>query len=129
MNSFDVPEREVEKEASNNSSAILSISTIPSPMVFPGTGAAETVADTYLLYLNNCGGLDSSLMSTRLLKGINSPLLLRTLISCKSLGSFRNSLWACPITSYCFPSFIKYPRSEEHTSELQSRPHLVCRLL
>src|SRR5690554_7251506 len=22
-----------------------------------------------------------------------------------------------------------YPRSEEHTSELQSRPHLVCRLL
>src|SRR3989442_9410010 len=23
----------------------------------------------------------------------------------------------------------KYERSEEHTSELQSRPHLVCRLL
>src|SRR5690554_7280017 len=23
----------------------------------------------------------------------------------------------------------QYPRSEEHTSELQSRPHLVCRLL
>ena len=23
----------------------------------------------------------------------------------------------------------KMPRSEEHTSELQSRPHLVCRLL
>src|SRR5690554_7764983 len=27
-------------------------------------------------------------------------------------------------------SFLKYAsRSEEHTSELQSRPHLVCRLL
>src|SRR5690554_7104625 len=26
------------------------------------------------------------------------------------------------------PAFI-YRRSEEHTSELQSRPHLVCRLL
>src|SRR5690554_7110934 len=25
--------------------------------------------------------------------------------------------------------FISGPRSEEHTSELQSRPHLVCRLL
>src|SRR5690554_218412 len=25
--------------------------------------------------------------------------------------------------------WIKYLRSEEHTSELQSRPHLVCRLL
>src|SRR6266498_3746361 len=23
----------------------------------------------------------------------------------------------------------RWPRSEEHTSELQSRPHLVCRLL
>src|SRR3989442_14191969 len=28
------------------------------------------------------------------------------------------------------PSFeTRRPRSEEHTSELQSRPHLVCRLL
>src|SRR5690554_7620585 len=26
-------------------------------------------------------------------------------------------------------SLISRPRSEEHTSELQSRPHLVCRLL
>src|SRR3989442_10080018 len=25
--------------------------------------------------------------------------------------------------------FARKPRSEEHTSELQSRPHLVCRLL
>ena len=24
---------------------------------------------------------------------------------------------------------VRFPRSEEHTSELQSRPHLVCRLL
>src|SRR5690554_7674611 len=27
------------------------------------------------------------------------------------------------------PPLPKPPRSEEHTSELQSRPHLVCRLL
>src|SRR5690554_7490425 len=27
------------------------------------------------------------------------------------------------------PSSLAMPRSEEHTSELQSRPHLVCRLL
>src|SRR3989442_13052949 len=33
--------------------------------------------------------------------------------------------------SYAFtrPSRIACSRSEEHTSELQSRPHLVCRLL
>src|SRR5690554_7296197 len=35
------------------------------------------------------------------------------------------------INSYVFqyPLFNNGPRSEEHTSELQSRPHLVCRLL
>src|SRR3989442_12028577 len=27
------------------------------------------------------------------------------------------------------PNRCRLPRSEEHTSELQSRPHLVCRLL
>src|SRR5205809_5687071 len=27
------------------------------------------------------------------------------------------------------PQFLRDPRSEEHTSELQSRLHLVCRLL
>src|SRR5690625_3918565 len=27
------------------------------------------------------------------------------------------------------PNRVRYPRSEEHTSELQSRGHLVCRLL
>src|SRR5690554_7519452 len=32
-----------------------------------------------------------------------------------------------PIPAYIFS--IKRARSEEHTSELQSRPHLVCRLL
>src|SRR5690554_7671610 len=28
-----------------------------------------------------------------------------------------------------FAAVVTAPRSEEHTSELQSRPHLVCRLL
>src|SRR2546429_5527884 len=37
----------------------------------------------------------------------------------------------CSTCSAVFPggSFINGPRSEEHTSELQSRLHLVCRLL
>src|SRR5690554_7464633 len=34
-----------------------------------------------------------------------------------------------PEAKYLNPSFCKNCRSEEHTSELQSRPHLVCRLL
>src|SRR5436305_14015533 len=43
---------------------------------------------------------------------------------------FRSRPWApsprCTITSACCGPGS---RSEEHTSELQSRPHLVCRLL
>src|SRR2546428_3613974 len=37
-----------------------------------------------------------------------------------------------PLSSLCRPSFFhrqRVPRSEEHTSELQSRSDLVCRLL
>src|SRR5437870_9315927 len=32
-------------------------------------------------------------------------------------------------TTGCARVFVPLPRSEEHTSELQSRGHLVCRLL
>src|SRR6266699_5930692 len=61
------------------------------------------------------------------------------------MGGQRHELMSepgVPITSFAdlmdhcvpgrFPSISvagKRPRSEEHTSELQSRPHLVCRLL
>src|SRR3712207_7534594 len=34
-----------------------------------------------------------------------------------------------PVLLTMSPSFIKRTRSEEHTSELQSRQYLVCRLL
>src|SRR5690554_6376834 len=39
----------------------------------------------------------------------------------KTKIGFRDILWLAPD--------LKNTRSEEHTSELQSRPHLVCRLL
>src|SRR5215813_14413830 len=38
----------------------------------------------------------------------------------RATSSAASSSTACPLPC---------PRSEEHTSELQSRPHLVCRLL
>src|SRR5690554_7052406 len=45
-------------------------------------------------------------------------------ISCKSISRIR------PENSLILPFFSTVSRrSEEHTSELQSRPHLVCRLL
>src|SRR3989442_5892652 len=44
---------------------------------------------------------------------------------------FRSLLWttAHVHSAQGQQSFPKLSRSEEHTSELQSRPHLVCRLL
>src|SRR3989442_5677311 len=45
-------------------------------------------------------------------------------ISCRNRGSN-----ACTCTHGGYSSPTRPVRSEEHTSELQSRPHLVCRLL
>src|SRR5436305_4221245 len=48
-------------------------------------------------------------------------------ISPSSTRAARRPTWSpAPSTSRCWRS---RGRSEEHTSELQSRPHLVCRLL
>src|SRR5258708_18234540 len=40
-----------------------------------------------------------------------------------------DSIWKYSRTSRAISSFTKISRSEEHTSELQSPDHLVCRLL
>src|SRR2546429_5960257 len=37
--------------------------------------------------------------------------------------------WSSKIGFQVFPKSVVFQRSEEHTSELQSRLHLVCRLL
>src|SRR3712207_8221109 len=44
----------------------------------------------------------------------------------RNLG-FPRALWATTLLSY--PRYSSVSRSEEHTSELQSRQYLVCRLL
>src|SRR3989442_3859296 len=41
----------------------------------------------------------------------------------------RFALGAVPATAVGTALYVGATRSEEHTSELQSRPHLVCRLL
>src|SRR5690348_17906092 len=49
----------------------------------------------------------------------------------QSVGSapFRSWIWAGNITSGTRAQLLRAMRSEEHTSELQSPVHLVCRLL
>src|SRR5690554_7338333 len=46
-----------------------------------------------------------------------------------ALEEHRNPLWSGGHSSALGGCRDGYRRSEEHTSELQSRPHLVCRLL
>src|SRR5439155_18426373 len=45
----------------------------------------------------------------------------------RSVTSARTANAPAPAASS--PAQVRWPRSEEHTSELQSRGHLVCRLL
>src|SRR3989442_7240260 len=45
------------------------------------------------------------------------------------LNTMRAAGWPIPRASSTTSCCRRLPRSEEHTSELQSRPHLVCRLL
>src|SRR5690554_7182303 len=47
----------------------------------------------------------------------------------RALAAAASDLAAMGATPVCFTLALTLPRSEEHTSELQSRPHLVCRLL
>src|SRR5690349_23737047 len=49
------------------------------------------------------------------------------LLQCASCGEFRHP--PRPICPYCASFDGQWTRSEEHTSELQSRRDLVCRLL
>src|SRR3989442_5934701 len=46
-----------------------------------------------------------------------------------SVGAFEIELFNARSVDHHHTRFFRVGRSEEHTSELQSRPHLVCRLL
>src|SRR3989442_7177668 len=50
-------------------------------------------------------------------------------ISAKSFSTMPSSRMGAPAWTFTPPGRKFAYRSEEHTSELQSRPHLVCRLL
>src|SRR5690554_7567011 len=56
-------------------------------------------------------------------------------LTCSSTNIVEKGLWSEKsrerifVCSGCNTTLYRSERSEEHTSELQSRPHLVCRLL
>src|SRR5690554_7224995 len=73
---------------------------------------------------------DSSTTLLDHLPALSSRLPMISLRSCSSMGQRVSSLSLVEssndLSVYIRPNI---QRSEEHTSELQSRPHLVCRLL
>src|ERR1041385_1711673 len=85
-----------------------------------------------------------NLRRTPVMAGVDRPYLSMSTISRNSLRTVSSKGEAAPKRSRCalagfsdfaacagsiLPRASKYFRSEEHTSELQSRLHLVCRLL
>ena len=64
----------------------------------------------------------------------NQPWYATGIISGVTLGGpwnipFSNPYLSDAVKDILVPAFPPFPRSEEHTSELQSRRNLVCRLL
>src|SRR5690625_6733866 len=74
---------------------------------------------------------------TTLFRSLTRPPLTDFIsVPCKTIpASYVSSIkYSCDALRFCAMAFpftfgIVRPRSEEHTSELQSRGHLVCRLL
>src|SRR2546429_6686090 len=65
----------------------------------------------------------TTLFRSNLFRGYSNSFKVRAM-ACSLL-----SIIASTVLGSNFPSPFFFPRSEEHTSELQSRLHLVCRLL
>src|SRR5690625_6754270 len=92
----------------------------------PGLAVAEKIAAELAAEVlvvapeQDCSGLSQGIT-------MHQPLRLR------ECGDNRFALSGTPADCVLFASAYFYqdtaPRSEEHTSELQSRGHLVCRLL
>src|SRR5436305_11421676 len=76
---------------------------------------------TFMTHLSQCAADPSCLPSfpTRRSSDLRSAIAVLVLMCC-TIRSIRAALFA---------GSSAQRRSEEHTSELQSRPHLVCRLL
>src|SRR5258708_8529728 len=56
------------------------------------------------------------------------PILKMPLGCCRPAASVAPPTTSCLLVNWCPPDWLN-SRSEEHTSELQSPDHLVCRLL
>src|SRR3712207_8650181 len=66
---------------------------------------------------------------TTLFRSTSSPARPTTSSTCSRTRASRSPARTCPPTCGCPVRWTRCCRSEEHTSELQSRQYLVCRLL
>src|SRR5207247_11289578 len=71
---------------------------------------------------------DAHLILRLLRKGGYEPIFQRVQTAAEMKAALQAHPWDLVLADYNLPQFDA-PRSEEHTSELQSRVDLVCRLL
>src|SRR5882762_2502242 len=85
---------------------------------------ADEIIFAILKHLAIAQPLPSDPLQTLMADLAASPELFKIIVTSQPHGSVPGSVWS---SSYVV--FLDDPRSEEHTSELQSHLNLVCRLL
>src|SRR2546429_5469730 len=71
----------------------------------------------------------TTLFRSRAPRPANETAIVRAVADFSNLGPDMSSVKFIRRTQWAIKEFTQCIRSEEHTSELQSRLHLVCRLL
>src|SRR6266699_3214863 len=115
-------------------------SSLPSAVVPPGIAAIRP-GEQFLTTIEGCS-VSRSPCPTAVIRTASPVVSVAASASAKSASTYACWPITCPVapaagpevTVTSFPTQDRnwtamFARSEEHTSELQSRPHLVCRLL
>src|SRR5439155_23475012 len=92
---------------------------------FPTRRSSDLASGTCWLLSLNPSNTANQLLAT----DANRGRILSIMLLAQQGGMPLGHLFAGFLTHYMSPPWVRKPRSEEHTSELQSRGHLVCRLL
>src|SRR5690606_41753864 len=100
-------------------SSFLVLPRLPCSTCFPYTTLFRSFSTGRF---NRCRTFNSFFIGSTLISGEYSSSSLCLVSGTKTTFVVGSGVWLVLLT-------FKYPRSEEHTSELQSRENLVCRLL
>src|SRR5690606_40341138 len=100
------------------------------PGVVADAALSQELAEIGVILLMFGVGLHFSLTDLMRVRGVAVPGALAQIGIATVIGALLASGWGwSPVSGMVFGLALSVARSEEHTSELQSRENLVCRLL